>query len=112
MGNPRLGSDLPPQPTVNSTDDCPETSCPDPSDSVAVLAFLSQEVIACMGKDFLAKMPLDLMERYCMATVEAEDPTGQLLRKLMINFMTAYSAPTTRDEALKAFDFLDYLSEK
>ena len=77
-------------------------------DSLAILAFLSQEVMARMGKDFLGKIPLDLTERFCMATVERNDPTGELLYKLVTNFMTAYANSETSDEALKAFDFLDY----
>ena len=112
MGNPRLDPNLPVLSTVDKTDDSSETELPSPSDTVEVLAFLSQEVIACMGKEFLAKTPLDLMERYGVATVDSNDPTGQMLRDLTTNFMNAYSSPETREEALKALDFLAYLSEK
>ncbi|MFL1449301.1 hypothetical protein ACI77O_12970 [Pseudomonas tritici] len=81
-------------------------------DSLAVFTYLSQEVIACMGKDFFGKMPMDQMEKYCMATVKANDPTGQLLLQVVTNFMTAYTDPATREEALKAFDYLSHLAEK
>ncbi|MCF5382063.1 hypothetical protein GIW05_00815 [Pseudomonas syringae] len=84
----------------------------DVKDSLTVLTFLSQDIMQHMGKDFLGKVPFDLLERFCMATVNRNDPTGDLLFKLVTNFMAAYANLETTDEALKAFDFLEYLSGK
>lgn len=112
MGNPRHGLQVEHPHAISVVADCVASPANEAPDSLAVLAFLSQEIMGRMGKDFLGKMPLELMERFCIATVENNDPTGELLHKLVINFMTAYSNQDTNAEALKAFDFLDYLADQ
>lgn len=113
MGNPSFGPVGASLSSKSVNDDCTQADARETAkDSLAILAYLSQEVMTRMGKDFLVKMPLDLTERFCLATVKRNDPTGELLYKLVTNFMTAYANAETSDEALKAFDFLDYLSDK
>lgn len=111
MGNPRPGSHTDQKPSASDKDVLSSEAAITPGDSLALMAFLSPEIIARMGKDFLNTVPLELMEKFCVASVERNDPTGELLQKIVQNFMIAYSNPDTRDEALKAYDFLDYLSE-
>lgn len=112
MGNSLIGSERTPQPSPEASDATSPTERPTSTDSMAVFSYLSQEIIASMGKDFLGKTPIDLMERYCLATVEANDATGPMLHQVVTNFMTAYTNPETRDEALKAFDYLTHLADK
>jgi hypothetical protein len=113
MGNSRFGPVSAPHSSRSCNDESAPTETADTSkDSLAILAYLSQEIIGRMGKDFLGKVPLNLTERFCMTTVERNDPTAELLYKLVTNFMTAYANAETSDEALKAFDFLDYLADK
>lgn len=81
-------------------------------DSDAVFSFCSQEIAALLGNDFLAKLPRDVLVAFCLASVEHNHPTAELLYKLIINFMLAYSNHTANEEALKAFDFLDYLTDR
>lgn len=112
MGNRRSERDSTTHPfDIEQADELPSV-VPSDSDAMVPLAFLTQEVNAYMGKDFIAKIPLDVMERYCMATVDRDEPTGELLYKLLLNFMVAYSDSKTSEDALKAFDFLDYLTDK
>lgn len=112
MGNTRLGIPNSPKPFKSGSDDGPLNGAASASDSLAVFAFLSQEIQAKMGKDFLGKMPIDKMERYCLATVENGHPTSQMLFELVTNFLEAYSNPDTNEGALKALDFLAYQAEQ
>lgn len=107
MGNPNFGHAV----SINDSA-LPLDVSDEVKDSLAVLTFLSQDIMQHMGKDFLGKVPFDVLERFCMATVNRNDPTGDLLFKLVTNFMAAYANSETADEALKAFDFLEYLSHK
>lgn len=81
------------------------------ADSLAIFNFLSGEIEDRMGADFLAKMPLDLLEPYCLATVRQNEPTAALLYELMTNFMKAYANPETNAEAMTAFDYLTHLAD-
>jgi hypothetical protein len=83
----------------------------DSCDSDVVLSHCSQEIAALLGNDFLAKLPKDVLSAFCLASVEHNHPTAELLYKLIINFMLAYSSQAANEEALKAFDFLDYLTD-
>jgi len=74
------------------------------------VTFLTQEIISYLGEGFVINMPIDLIESYCMRSIERDEPTGKILYTLMLNFLSAYSNPATSDEAMKAFDFLDYLA--
>jgi hypothetical protein len=113
MGNPRFGPVSSPQSSKSSNDDgATDESSDSTSDSLAVLAFMSQEIMRRMGKDFLEKIPLDVTEQFCLSTVEKNDPTAELLYQLVTNFMKAYAKENTNEEALKAFDYLDYLVTK
>lgn len=81
------------------------------ADTLAIFNFLSAEIEDRMGADFLAKMPLDLLEPYCLATARQNEPTAALLYELMTNFMKAYANPESNSEALKAFDYLAHLAD-
>jgi hypothetical protein len=80
--------------------------------ALAIYNFLSHELRASMGHDFLGKMPMPVMEKYCVATVLHDHPTADLLYQLMVNFMSAYAGAETNEEALKAFDYLAHLADK
>ncbi len=73
------------------------------------LQFLSQDIAAYMGKDFLATISKADLEAFCLRTIERDEPTGKLLSVLMQNFMKAYGNPETSEESMKAFDYLTYL---
>lgn len=91
--------------------ECTESAAPfEPGESSAPFTFLMQEIISYLGTDFVKGVPLELLEAYCMRTIDRDEPTGKILYGLLINFMIAYSNPETSDEAMKAFDFLDYLA--
>lgn len=81
-------------------------------DVEAVFSFCSQEIAAQLGNDFLAKLPREVLAAFCLASVEHNHPTAELLYKLILNFMLAYSNHSTHEDSLKAFDFLDYLTDK
>lgn len=81
-------------------------------DALSVASYLEQEIAQLLGADFVAKMPAELLEAFCLATVDRNHPTAELLYKLVINFMIAYASSSTNEDALKAFDYLDYLSDK
>lgn len=81
-------------------------------DAEAVFSFCSQEIAALLGNDFLAKVPREVLFAFCLASVEHNHPSAELLYKLVLNFMVAYSNKATNEEALKAFDFLDYLTDR
>lgn len=112
MGNTRLGVTNSPMPFQSTPDGGPLNGSGSSADSLAVFAFLSQEIQATMGKDFLGKMPIDMMERYCLATVNNGHPTAQMLLELVTSFLEAYSNPETNEEALKALDFLAHQAEQ
>lgn len=81
-------------------------------DSLSVATFLEQEISHLLGSDFVSKMPSQLLEAFCLATVERGHPTAELLYKLVINFMIAYASADSNEDALKAFDYLDFLTDK
>lgn len=81
-------------------------------DADAVFSFCSQEIAALLGNDFLTKLPRDVLAEFCLASVKHNHPTAELLYKIIINFMLAYSNPTAHEDSLKAFDFLDYLTDR
>lgn len=81
-------------------------------DLAAIQKFLSREIEDRLGADFSTKMPVELMESYCLATVRHNEPTAALLYELITNFMKAYANPETTADALKAFDYLAHLAEK
>lgn len=112
MGNQRLDSPSAPTQSPGKPGEALSPDLRQPDDSFSVYAFLSHEVQARLGKDFLGKMPLDLMERYCLATVENGHPTADMLYELVTNFLTAYANPATNEDALKALDFLSYQAEQ
>ncbi|HBO2935246.1 TPA: hypothetical protein L4R50_000242 [Pseudomonas aeruginosa] len=89
-----------------------DSSANDSGDAEAVFSFCSQEIAALLGNDFLAKVPREVLFAFCLATVEHNHPSAELLYKLVLNFMVAYSNNATNEEALKAFDFLDYLTDR
>jgi len=80
--------------------------------ALAIYNFLSHELRASMGHDFLGKMPMPVVEKYCVATVLHDHPTADMLHQLMVNFMSAYADAATNEEALKAFDYLAHLADK
>ncbi|WHS57587.1 MULTISPECIES: hypothetical protein [Pseudomonas] len=112
MGNQHLDSPSAPTSPTGNPGEAPSPDMRSPDDAFSVYAFLSQEVQAKLGKDFLGKMPLDLMERYCLATVENGHPTADMLYELVTNFLTAYANPATKEDALKALDYLGYQAEQ
>ncbi len=112
MGNARIDPSSAPAPSPNSSGESSSDSSGPVDDAFSVYTFLSHEIQAKMGKDFLGKMPLEHMERYCLATVENGHPTAEMLHQLMVNFLQAYANPKTHAEALKAFDYLDYQAEQ
>ncbi|MEX6780319.1 hypothetical protein [Pseudomonas aeruginosa] len=89
-----------------------DSSANDSCDSEAAFSYCSQEIAALLGDDFLTKLPRDVLVAFCLASVEHNHPPAELLYKLIINFMLAYSSQTANEEALKAFDFLDYLTDR
>lgn len=112
MGNPRIDLSTAPTPSLNSSGESSSDSSGPVDDAFAVYSFLSHEIQAKLGKDFLGKMPLEHMERYCLATVENGHPTADMLHQLVVNFLQAYSNPETNAEALKAFDYLEFQAEQ
>jgi len=112
MGNPRLGNPSVLTPLQSASGDDLRNGIPEAANSTAVFAFLSLEIQAKLGKDFLGKIPLDQMEGYCLATVENGHPTADMLYQLITNFLQAYSNPETTEDALKALDFLGYQADK
>lgn len=111
MGNTRIDPSTAPNPPMKASVESSSASSGPVDDAFSVYTYLSHEIQAKLGKDFLGKMPLEHMERYCLATVENGHPTADLLHKLVLNFLKAYSNPETNADALKAFDYLDYQAE-
>lgn len=109
MGNPRHGIQGASLKVVEVGAVQPQVD--EAADARRVLSYLSDEVIAVMGKDFLTKIPVTVFQEFCIATVERNDPTGQLLHNLLVNFMIAYTNSETNEEAYKAYDYLDILSD-
>lgn len=93
-----------------SSDPNPVSASEKSADTLAIFNFLSGEIVDRMGADFLTKMPLDLLEPYCLASVRQNEPTAALLYDLVTNFMKAYANSETNEEALKAFDYLAHLA--
>lgn len=111
MGSTKHGAQSRPHLTlaVSSERALPENS--QSPDLVAIYTYLAPEIGDRMGADFLTKVPYELAQSYCLATVRQNEPTAALLFELVTNFMTAYSNPETNADALKAFDFLAHQAE-
>lgn len=79
-------------------------------ESLVPLNFLTQEIIAYMGPEFVKAIPLDVLEKYCMQSIDLDHPTGKMLLTIITNFMRAYGRPEFSDKAMEAFDYLDYVA--
>lgn len=82
----------------------------DRSEAFTPLTMLIQEVVAFMGTGFIKNVPLELLEDYCLHTITRNEPTGQLLYNLIVNFMAAYRKTATSEDAMKAYDYLEHLA--
>ena len=111
MGNTRHGAQNRPHLTLAVSDGRPLPENSQSPDLAAIYTFLAPEIQDRMGSDFLNKVPYELLQSYCLATVRQNQPTAALLYELITNFMKAYSNPETNADALKAFDYLTHLSE-
>lgn len=112
MGNTSHGAQSRPHLTLAVSGERPNLASDQSADVAAIYTFLSSEIEDRLGADFLSKMPIDLLQSYCLATVRQNEPTAALLYELMTHFMKAYANPETNADALKAFDYLTHLSEK
>lgn len=112
MGNTSRGAQSRPHLTLAVSGEQPVHASDQSADLTSIYDFLSHEIEDRLGVGFVEKIPMELLQSYCLATVRQNEPTAALLHELITNFMTAYSNPETNAEALKAFDFLAHLSEK
>ncbi|KKN96079.1 hypothetical protein LCGC14_0170080 [marine sediment metagenome] len=85
-------------------------SAPEEARPSLPVQYLLNDISKHLGTDLTGVLPPELLEAYCMATISRNEPTGKLLKALLENFLKAYTGPTP-DEAMKAFDFLTYLSD-
>tara|TARA_R110002124_G_scaffold128157_10_gene288624 strand:+ start:3247 stop:3603 length:357 start_codon:yes stop_codon:yes gene_type:complete len=74
------------------------------------IEFLTQEISAYVGDEILKGLTRSQIENYCMQSIHRDEPTGKVLLTLMQNFIIAYGDSRTSEEAMKAYDFLTYLS--
>ncbi|HDS1721578.1 hypothetical protein NPS53_08710 [Pseudomonas putida] len=111
MGSTRHGVQSKPHLTLAVSDGRPLPDDGQSPDLAAIYTFLAPEIEDRMGADFLTKVPYELLQSYCLATVRQNEPTAALLYELITNFMKAYANPETNADALKAFDYLSHLSE-
>lgn len=112
MGNTCHGAQIRPNLTLAVSGEKPRSDSGKSDDLAAIQKYLSREIEDRLGADFPTKMPNELMQAYCLATVRQNEPTAALLYELITNFMKSYANPETNADALKAFDYLTHLSEK